>query len=92
MARRKGATRPRPLHPYTYGLLRAVPRENLPPRSSIPIRGNPPDLLKLKGECPFLTRCNKARAACRQEPMPPLEEVSPGHFLACFNPIRHDWA
>lgn len=82
----------RPLHPYTYGLLRAVPREDHPPGSAIPIRGHPPDLLKLKGECPFLPRCNKARSACRQEPMPPLEEVSPGHFLACYNPIRHDWA
>ena len=29
-------------------------------------------------------------AACRTKPMPALEELEPGHMLACYNPIKHE--
>lgn len=83
----------RPQHPYTWALLSTLPRvdrnrsgEQLPY-----IRGSPPDLIGLPDECPFLPRCNKAVVACRTQPMPPLEEAEPGHFVACYNPVWHGW-
>ncbi len=80
----------RPLHPYTWALLQAVPRldrlETILP--SLP--GTPPDLLDLSEECPFLPRCNKAMSVCRIKPMPELVELESDHFVACYNPIRHD--
>lgn len=82
----------RPVHPYTFALLRSMPGEGQSAVAAAPIRGNPPDLLTLTGECPFIARCNKARSVCRQQPMPPLKEVAPGHAVACYNPVRHDWA
>ncbi len=32
------------------------------------------------------------RGQCRQEPAPPLVDNEPGHLVACYNPIFHDWA
>lgn len=73
-----------PRHPYTVGLLRAVPtlagaRENL---ASVP--GTPPDLVDLPTGCPFHPRCPFATARCRQEE-PPLLEVGHGHAAACWH-------
>jgi len=48
-----------------------------------PIRGLPPDLIDLPDMCPFVPRCNYAREQCEQK-NPPLMEVSPGHFSACW--------
>ena len=82
----------RPLHPYTWALLQSIPRLNMPIVGPLrTLRGAPPDLLKLPEECAFLPRCNKARSNCRMEPMPKLEELEPGHFVACYNPVSHDW-
>lgn len=81
----------RPLHPYTWALLRSVPRLDAPQAQLQTLRGAPPDLLNLGSECPFLPRCNKANANCRLHLMPELIEVEHGHKLACYNPIKHDW-
>ncbi len=89
----------RPRHPYTYGLLSSVPGVRSGARLT-PMRGNPPDLATLGDECAFLGRCPKAVSQCRLEPSPPLTvaspfpgsdtPVSPGHRVACFNPMAVD--
>ena len=81
----------KPAHPYTYGLLRSIPNMNHPEAPLVSLAGNPPDLKQLGEGCPFLPRCNKAVNACRLEPMPPLKELEPGHWVACYNHVRHDW-
>ncbi len=73
-----------PAHPYTLGLIHAVPtltgaRENL---SSIP--GSPPDLIDLPSGCKFHPRCPFADARCKKEE-PELEEIGAGRQVACWN-------
>jgi oligopeptide/dipeptide ABC transporter ATP-binding protein len=77
----------RPQHPYTWSLLQALPRLDDPGRRIEPLPGNPPDMIKLPEECPFVPRCFKARNQCRVEPKPVLREIEDGHFIACYNPV-----
>jgi len=73
-----------PVHPYTEALLSAVPipdptikRERILLQGDIPSPINPPS------GCVFRTRCPLADEDCKHV-VPPLEEVSPGHFKACI--------
>ena len=52
------------------------------------IPGNPPDLIDLPDQCPYLSRCSKATNQCRLEPRPLLREIRPGHFVACYNELQ----
>ena len=79
----------RPAHPYTWGLLQAVPRLDQQDDELRPMRGSLPDLMELPDQCPFLPRCHKATSVCRLSSKPPLEEVEPTHRVACYNPIEH---
>jgi oligopeptide/dipeptide ABC transporter ATP-binding protein len=73
-----------PQHPYTLGLLKSVPRLDLPrTRELSVIKGLPPNLARLPKGCPFTPRCYLAMDRCSQE-RPSLEEVEPDHFSACF--------
>ena len=81
----------RPYHPYLWGLFQSLPRLDRPNRRFRPIEGNPPDMMNLPGQCPFLPRCHKAITRCRVEPMPPLEDVEMGHKVACYNVIDYRW-
>jgi len=73
-----------PRHPYTLGLLRSVPRLDLPrDRKLGVIQGLPPNLARLPGGCAFHPRCELVIDSCRKE-RPPFEEVEEGHFSACF--------
>jgi oligopeptide/dipeptide ABC transporter ATP-binding protein len=76
-----------PRHPYTWGLLQALPRLDDANKRLRPLRGTPPDMINLPEQCPFLPRCPKAISQCRMERRPLLQEVGPGHGLACYNPI-----
>jgi oligopeptide/dipeptide ABC transporter ATP-binding protein len=79
----------RPAHPYTAALLNARPR--LDDRRRLhAIRGTPPDLSALTGECAFLPRCQKAVSACRDEPWPALAADGERHAVACFNRMFHN--
>ncbi len=81
----------RPAHPYTWGLLRSLPRLDQRRQETLPtIRGAPPSLLNLPDECPFLPRCHKATSECRTSPNPRLQPAGV-HQVACYNPVRHDW-
>jgi oligopeptide transport system ATP-binding protein len=74
----------RPLHPYTLGLLRSIPRLDLGRQKRlVPVEGLPPDLLELPNQCPFAPRCNFAVERCWQE-NPPLKTVMPNHTAACW--------
>ncbi len=80
----------RPTHPYTYALLQSLPRIDVKQQVLTTIPGNPPDMLDLPDECPFLPRCSKALTICRTSFKPPLVEVFPQHQVACFNPMDPD--
>ena len=74
----------RPRHPYTLGLLRSVPRLDLPRRARLdPIEGQPPDLTRLDDGCAFRPRCRFATERCARE-VPTLESVGEGHRSACW--------
>ena len=79
----------RPHHPYMWALLQSVPRVDRANQRFVPIAGNPPDMLNLTAECPFLPRCSKAVVRCRTETMPPLVETEPDHTAACYNPMDY---
>ncbi len=73
-----------PKHPYTWGLLKSVPRINmLSKRRLVPIEGQPPDLLNPPKGCPFMPRCRYAMEVCR-EYCPGLYSVSETHRAACW--------
>jgi peptide/nickel transport system ATP-binding protein len=72
-----------PLHPYTIGLLRSVPRLDEPRgRQLIPILGMPPDLIDMAPVCAFRPRC-KHREQCQTEVDPELRLVSENHYVRC---------
>ena len=48
-----------PLHPYTWGLMQAVPRVDMPTQRLMPMRGTPPRMVDPPGQCPLLKRCHK---------------------------------
>jgi oligopeptide/dipeptide ABC transporter ATP-binding protein len=82
-----------PRHPYTLGLLESIPRLDAPRREQLkPIPGAPRDMLRAPSACPFQPRCRFEVEQSREE-VPPLVEVEPGHFVACFNPVpAYLWA
>ena len=74
-------------HPYTWSLLQSIPRLDDVEKNLQPLRGTPPNMVTLPEECPFLPRCHKAISRCRVEPKPGMEEIKPGHEVACYNPV-----
>ncbi len=73
-----------PRHPYTLGLLRSVPRLDLPRKAKLdPIDGQPPDPANLGPGCSFAPRCKFAIEKCSHE-VPPLTLVRAGHLSACW--------
>ena len=74
----------RPLHPYTAGLLRSVPRLDRPRgRRLETIEGLPPNLLLPPPGCRFAPRCAAKIHAC-ETALPPLEQIEPAHSSACL--------
>ena len=82
----------RPLHPYTYALLSAVPvpdpqlqqaRESIVLQGDLPSPANPP------AGCVFHTRCFMAQERCRVE-VPELVQAGPDHQVACHFPLTVD--
>jgi peptide/nickel transport system ATP-binding protein/oligopeptide transport system ATP-binding protein len=73
-----------PLHPYTQALMSAIPVPN--PRlrrQRIILKGDVPSPLNPPKGCRFHPRCPVAIEKCSHEE-PPLLEVSPGHWAACW--------
>jgi oligopeptide/dipeptide ABC transporter ATP-binding protein len=77
----------RPRHPYTRGLLDALPHPEAAATPLVAIQGAPPAPLHVPPGCPFHPRCRYARATCRER-VPPLVPVN-GRALACpVDPLR----
>jgi len=73
-----------PQHPYTLGLLGALPRLDVKEsKRLLSIKGAPPDLLLPLVHCPFAWRCDYAFDRCWEE-IPPLITVDVRHQAACF--------
>jgi peptide/nickel transport system ATP-binding protein len=73
----------RPCHPYTIGLMRSVPRLDLPRGQRLEtIEGLPPDLRAPPAGCRFAPRCPHRIDVCDQDPA--LREIAAGHHSACW--------
>jgi peptide/nickel transport system ATP-binding protein len=76
----------RPQHPYTWGLLKSIPRlDNPRDEELVPISGRPPSLINRPAGCHFHPRCPYVREAHKRVD-PQLEPVAqdPGHEAACL--------
>jgi peptide/nickel transport system ATP-binding protein len=80
-----------PQHPYTIGLLGAIPRpgevleQDGRRRRLQEIPGRVPSLAELPQHCAFADRCPRADGLSRSQ-VPELRAVRPNHFVACFHP------
>jgi len=70
-------------HPYTQGLLAAIPRPGSHGRPLQAISGSVPSGLAVFPGCPFEPRCAFAMEVCRQG-LPPLVGVGEEHYVACY--------
>ena len=76
----------RPLHPYTQGLIRSIPRIDLAAAHKTrleAIPGTVPKLIEPREGCRFAARCRWAIPECSAA-TPPLRELTPGHKVACI--------
>lgn len=74
-----------PLHPYTIGLINAIPSIVGDLSEKKPIPGFPPDLIDPPKGCRFYPRCSYRMERCQME-APKLEDAGNGHMVAC-----HRW-
>jgi oligopeptide/dipeptide ABC transporter ATP-binding protein len=74
-----------PLHPYTKGLLKSIPRVDKEIQGKLfSITGAPPDLMReLVRGCAFISRCPIGDDNCYHR-LPPVEEFKPGHYVSCW--------
>jgi oligopeptide/dipeptide ABC transporter ATP-binding protein len=72
-----------PMHPYTVGLLNSVPALENIGQPLVPMAGEPPLPTDSLPGCAFHARCPLRQARCKAE-RPPLREVRPGRWSACF--------
>jgi oligopeptide transport system ATP-binding protein len=79
-----------PQHPYTWSLLKSVPRLDLGNKEElVSIPGTPPDLIAPPKGCGFSTRCKYCMPICREQP-PVLTEMSDTHSASCW--LHHPYA
>lgn len=77
-----------PLHPYTLGLIGSLPRvDEQGHHRLVSIDGLPPVLYEKPNYCTFAPRCRHAVERCWKE-NPPLTEITPQHWVACFEDIK----
>jgi peptide/nickel transport system ATP-binding protein len=75
-----------PLHPYTQGLIRSIPRIDSGAQKKVrleAIGGTVPSLIDPPPGCRFASRCKRVMPACT-EAVPELREITPGHKVACI--------
>jgi oligopeptide/dipeptide ABC transporter ATP-binding protein len=78
-----------PMHPYTIGLLKSIPRlDEEEGRKLVPIDGLPPNLINMPPTCAFLPRCTYKTEKCTREPWPPLTKADEGHYVSCYANTR----
>ncbi len=76
-----------PHHPYTVGLMAAVPRLSDEKRKFTQIPGTVPHPARKPSGCYFHPRCEYALEQCRKE-MPPLRKIGPDREVRCYYPLR----
>ena len=77
-------------HPYTWALLKSVPRLDTGHKDKLySIQGTPPDLLKPPVGCPFASRCDYCMQICKEE-MPDVTKLSDTHSVHCW--LQHPLA
>jgi oligopeptide/dipeptide ABC transporter ATP-binding protein len=77
-----------PSHPYTHGLMKAMPGVGTRHRQPLHvIEGIVPDLLERPAGCSFRDRCPRAVGVCAEED-PRLETIVAGHQVACHRPVQ----
>lgn len=72
-----------PMHPYTKGLLRSVPRLTESKKRLQVIPGTIPDLIYPPPGCRFYPRCPYSKNICKK--VPPTIEFEKGHFVSCHH-------
>ena len=73
-----------PMHPYTQGLLDAIPVPSLKARKQLNImKGEVTSPINPRPGCRFAPRCPKAMPICQESELS-LKEIRPGHFVSCF--------
>jgi oligopeptide/dipeptide ABC transporter ATP-binding protein len=80
----------KPAHPYTAGLLEAIPVPNpevARTKRDVAVRGELPSPLNPPSGCRFRTRCPRAQQLCA-EVVPALRKFGPGHRAACHFPLQ----
>jgi peptide/nickel transport system ATP-binding protein len=79
-----------PLHPYTLGLLEAIPEPDPDiPVAGTELSGDAPSPTHPPSGCRFRTRCLRATVRCHEEE-PEIRELTPEHFVACHHPLTGD--
>ena len=76
-----------PMHPYTHGLMKAIPKIDEDLEWLYNIKGRVPSLTEIPAGCVFNNRCPYATDKCRNE-RPSLEERSPGHKVSCWKTLE----
>lgn len=76
-------------HPYTYGLLQAIPHIGRKEKELYSIPGQVPRLGHFPSGCRFSERCFNVKEICHSE-VPDLLPCSEGHKVRCFNQVGHD--
>jgi peptide/nickel transport system ATP-binding protein len=80
----------KPTHPYTEALLSAIPTTDVDSKKeTILLEGDIPSPINPPSGCKFHTRCKYATDICKKV-TPNLEEISPGHLVACHHKLKND--
>ncbi len=80
-----------PKHPYTWGLLKSIPKLNNEEHERlIPIEGNPVDLINPPAGCAFAPRCKHCMKICLEK-VPPAYTVSEGHNALCWLAVKEEY-
>ena len=80
-----------PIHPYTWGLIRSIPKQVRHEKKPLtPIMGNPPSLVNVPSGCPFSPRCPYAQDICREQ-KPERWVSESGHYAKCHFAHDHDF-
>ncbi len=74
-----------PIHPYTAGLLTAIPKLHENKERLDQILGSVPNLITPPSGCRFHPRCDYATEICKEE-RPELKQIKPAHWVACHHP------
>ena len=79
-----------PLHPYTEGLLRSIPRMDDTQGELQTIEGSVPSIYDMPEGCAFHNRCAQCRAICQKQ-LPPVVQAEEGHLVQCWK-YTDQWA